>query len=303
MKVLITGGAGFIGSHVVDLLIKNDYDVCVLDNLTHGKRKNLNPNVTFYNIDIRKEDVFNIFEKERPDIVVHNAAQISVSNSLEKPLEDAQVNIIGSINILEASRRFKVQKIIYPASAAIFGEPEYLPIDEKHSLNMISHYGVSKHVVEHYLEVYKKLYDIDYVILRYSNVYGPRQDSTGEGGVVAIFFEKMIKGHAPCIYGNGEQIRDFVYVKDVAKANLIAIQGNRSGIYNVCTNTKTTVNNLFSYIRDIIRNDIEPLYLEERKGDIRQSYMTYEKIRNELGWNPDYSIQNGLMESFEYYYN
>ncbi|MBW9151360.1 NAD-dependent epimerase/dehydratase family protein [Clostridium estertheticum] len=301
MKVLITGGAGFISSHIADLLIENNYDVCVIDNLSHGKLQNLNPKAKFYNVDIRDKEIFDIFEKEKPDVVIHNAAQISVFSSVKDPLEDASLNIIGAINILEASRQFGVKKIIYPASAAIFGEPEYLPIDEKHPLNMISPYGVSKHTVEHYLGVYKKLYNIDYMILRYSNVYGPRQDSSGEGGVVSIFCEKLINGQTPCIYGDGEQIRDFVYVKDVAKANLMAIESNRGGIFNVCTNTKMTVNNLFGYIRDLTRKDIRPGYVKERDGDIRSSYMTYDKIANEIGWSPEYSIQTGLKETFEYY--
>ncbi|MBX4270560.1 NAD-dependent epimerase/dehydratase family protein [Clostridium estertheticum] len=301
MKVLITGGAGFISSHIADLLIENNYDVCVIDNLSHGKIRNLDPKAKFYNVDIREKEVFDIFEKEKPDVVVHNAAQISVSNSVENPLEDASINIIGTINILEASRQFGVKKIIYPASAAIFGEPEYLPIDEKHPLNMISPYGVSKHTVEHYLGVYKKSYNIDYVVLRYSNVYGPRQDSSGEGGVVSIFCEKLINGQAPFIYGDGEQIRDFVYVKDVAEANLMAIEKNKSGIYNVCTNSKTTINNLFGYIRDLIGKDISPVYVKEREGDIKNSYMTYDKIGNEIGWRPEYAIHSGLKETLEYY--
>ena len=303
MKILITGGVGFISSHIVDLLIDNNYDVCVIDNLSHGKKENLNPKAKFYNVDIRDKEVFDVFQKEKPDIVIHNAAQISVSNSLQKPLEDATINIIGTINILEASRIFGIKKIIYPASAAIFGEPEYLPIDENHPLNMISPYGVSKHTVEHYLGVYKKLYNIDYMVLRYSNVYGPRQDSSGEGGVVSIFCEMLINSKSPYIYGDGEQIRDFVYVKDVAKANLMAIESNECGIYNVCTNTKITVNNLFGYIKDLIGKDIRPIHGKEREGDIRNSYMTYDKIRNEIGWSPKYSIQNGLEETLKYYCN
>lgn len=301
MKVIVTGGAGFIGSHIVDLLIENDFEVCVIDNLIHGKKENINSQAKFYKLDIRDESILEIFEKERPDIVIHNAAQISVPNSIEDPIEDSSINIMGSINIIEAARISGVKKIIYPASAAIFGEPQYLPVDENHPLNMISPYGITKHTVEHYLYVYKQLYNIDYTVLRYSNVYGPKQDSSGEGGVVSIFCEKLLRNEIPNIYGDGEQIRDFVYVKDVARANLIAIKSDNSEIYNVCTNTKITVNSLFNCIADILHKDIKPIYTDEREGDIRYSYMSYDKIESELGWKPEYSLSDGIEETLNYY--
>lgn len=301
MKVLITGGAGFIGSHIVDLLIRNKHDVVIVDNMSHGKFENINSNAMLYKVDIRNEEVYKVFQKEKPDVVIHNAAQINVSNSIENPVEDASINILGTINVLEASRKCEVKKIIYPDSAAIFGEPEYLPIDENHPLNMISNYGVSKHTVEHYLEVYKKLYNIDYIVLRYSNVYGPRQDSSGEGGVVAIFCEKLINGKPIYIYGDGKQVRDFVYVKDVAMANLACLDVNKSGMYNVCSNTKTSINELLFKIRNIVDKNVIPVYIEARKGDIKRSYMSYDKINNDLGWKPKYSLDKGLMESIRYY--
>lgn len=302
MKVLVTGGAGFIGSHIVDLLIKNDYEVCVIDNLAHGKKSNINSKAKFYKIDIRDKGILDIFKNEKPEFIVHNAAQISVLKSIENPIDDADININGTLNILEAARKTDVKKIIYSASAAIFGEPEYLPIDEKHSLNMISNYGVSKHTVEHYLNVYKKLYDMDYIVLRYSNVYGPRQDSSGEGGVVAIFCEKIIKNQSPYIFGDGTQTRDFVYVKDVARANLMAIKSNKVGVFNVCTNTKISVKKLFYCIKNIIDNkDIKPIYTEKRYGDIKNSYMSYKKISDEIGWVPEYNIGRGLKETIKFY--
>lgn len=302
MKVLVTGGAGFIGSHIVDLLIKNGYEVCIIDNLTHGKKSNINSKAKFYKIDIRDKGILDIFKNEKPEFIVHNAAQISVLKSIENPIDDADININGTLNILEVARKTDVKKIIYSASAAIFGEPEYLPIDEKHSLNMISNYGVSKHTVEHYLKVYKKLYDMDYIALRYSNVYGPRQDSSGEGGVVAIFCEKIIKNESPYIFGDGKQTRDFVYVKDVARANLMAIKSNKIGVFNVCTNIKISVKKLFHCIKNIIDNkDIKPIYTEERDGDIKNSYMSYKKILNEIGWKPEYDIVKGLKETIKFY--
>ncbi|WP_160683806.1 SDR family oxidoreductase [Clostridium sp. C2-6-12] len=301
MKILVTGGAGFIGSNTVDMLIDNDFEVCVIDNLSHGKKENINSKAKFYKADIRDEAIFEILKNEKPDIVIHNAAQISVPNSINDPIEDASINIMGTINIIEAARTCGVKKIIYPASAAIFGEPQYLPVDEKHPLNMISPYGITKHTVEHYLYVYKQLYNIDYTVLRYSNVYGPRQDSSGEGGVVSIFCEKLLRNEAPNIYGDGEQIRDFVYVKDVAKANLIAIKSNGSEIYNVCTNSRTTVNSLFYCIAEILGKNIKPIYALEREGDIKNSYMSYDKIQEELGWKPEYSLENGIEETLNYY--
>lgn len=294
MKVIVTGGAGFIGSHIVDLLIEKGYDVCVIDNLIHGKKENINSKAKFYQIDIRDKNIIEIFKNEKSDILIHHAAQIKVPISIKNPILDADINISGSINLLEAARKTGVKKVIYPSSAAIFGEPKYLPIDENHPLGMISGYGVSKHTVEHYLSVYKALYGIDYVVLRYSNVYGPRQDSGGEGGVVAIFSEKFLKDERPYIFGDGEQIRDFVYVKDVAKANLMAIEADKNGIFNVCTNEKTTINELVNIFQYILDKNISPIYTEKREGDISSSYMSYEKIYRDIGWKPKFGLKQGL---------
>ncbi|NOW85434.1 UDP-glucose 4-epimerase [Clostridium beijerinckii] len=301
MKILITGGAGFIGSHVVDLLIENGHEVCILDNMSHGKIENINSKAFLYRFDIRDEKVIEIFKEEKPEVLIHNAAQISVPYSVEDPINDASVNIIGTLNILEAARKSGVKKIIYPASAAIFGNPEYLPIDEKHPLEMLCGYGVTKHTVEHYLKIYKNLYNIDYVCLRYSNVYGPRQDSSGEGGVVAIFCEKMLENESPFIYGDGEQIRDFVYVKDIARANIMAIESNSCGIYNISTNQKVRVNELFQLIGKALNRNIKPIYTNTREGDIRNSYMSYEKAKKHLGWKPEYNLIDGVIETINYY--
>lgn len=301
MKVLVTGGAGFIGSNVVDLLIDRNYEVCIVDSLIHGQKANINPKAVFYEMDIRDEKIVEIFKKEKPDYLIHNAAQICVANSITDPINDASINIMGTINILEAAKQAGVKKIIYPASAAIFGEPAYLPIDEEHPLDMISGYGVSKHTVEHYLKVYKTLYNIDYVSLRYSNVYGPRQDSSGEGGVIAIFCEKLLKGEKPHIYGDGEQIRDFVFVGDVAIANLLAIESNMSGIFNICTNSKVTINMLFKTMNEILNKNIEAVYTDKREGDIKNSYMTYKKINDKFGWKPATLLKDGLRKTLDYY--
>ena len=301
MNIIITGGAGFIGSNIADLLINKGYRVIIIDDLSHGKIKNVNSKTKFYKCDIRDPKILEIFKKEKPQVLIHEAAQISVSSSINDPINDASINILGTLNLLEACRKTGVERIIYPASAAIFGEPEYLPIDENHPLNMVSGYGVTKHTVEHYLQVYKSLYDINYVALRYSNVYGPRQDSSGEGGVVAIFTEKLINNEMPYIYGDGEQIRDFVYVKDVAKANLMALTAGDNEIFNVSTNYKITINSLLQVINLELGKEIKPNYAQERKGDIRNSYLKYDKIEESLGWTPDYDIESGIRETIDYY--
>lgn len=301
MKILVTGGAGFIGSNIVDGFIENGHDVIVVDNFSHGNKNNINKKARVYNIDIRDKDLYKVFEKERPEIVCHHAAQISVPKSIDNPIEDADINIIGSLNLLECCRIYGVKKVTYPASAAIFGEPQYLPVDEAHPLDMMCGYGITKHTIEHYLETYSKLYGIKYTVMRYSNVYGPRQDSTGEGGVVAIFCENMLENKVPLIFGDGTQTRDFVFVKDVVNANIIALTDLNNGIYNVATDTKISVNELFNTVNILLDKNMRPIYKEERKGDIKHSYMTYNKINKECGWEPKYSLEEGLKQTINYY--
>jgi UDP-glucose 4-epimerase len=303
MKIMITGGAGFIGSHIADLLVSEGHDVAVIDSLVHGKLENLNEKVRFYEYDIRDRGIRTAFEEFRPEVLIHEAAQIKVPNSIKDPLYDAEVNILGTLNLLECCREFKVRKVIYPATAAMFSDPQYLPIDEKHPLSMMSGYGVSKHTVEHYLEVYSKLYNLSYTVLRYSNVYGPRQDSTGEGGVVAIFCEKMTEGLVPEIYGDGNQTRDFIYVKDVAKANALALDSLDNEIYNCCTGTEISVIELYKEIaRDLGFNGL-PVFREPREGDIYRTYMTYKKLNDAIGWAPSWNISGGIRETLDYYRN
>lgn len=301
MKILVTGGAGFIGSHIVDKYIENGHDVTIIDNLVHGKEENINKKAKFINKDIRDKELYKIFEDEKFDVVCHQAAQISVPSSIEDPMYDADINILGTLNLLECCRKYGVKKVIYPASAAIFGEPQYLPIDEQHPLNMQCGYGVTKHTVEHYLDVYNKLYGVKYTVFRYANVYGPRQDATGEGGVVAIFSEKFLENQAPFIFGDGEQTRDFVYVKDVAEANLIALESLDNDIFNVSTNVKVSVNELFEIFNKLTQNSLKPIYKEERFGDIKNSYMTYDKIASSSAWKPHYKLKEGLEETLNFY--
>ncbi|MDO8690820.1 MAG: NAD-dependent epimerase/dehydratase family protein, partial [Dehalococcoidia bacterium] len=219
MKVLVTGGAGFIGSHVVDGLIAQGHRVVVVDNLSTGSRDNLNPQAFFYEVDIRSPQLVEVFAQERPDLVDHHAAQMSVNRSVQNPREDAEINVLGSLNVIECCRNFGVKKVVYISTGgAMYGEPQYLPCDEAHPINPLSPYGVTKHNAEHYLFTYRHLYGLNYTVLRYPNVYGPRQDPLGEAGVVAIFTGKMLEGQQAVINGSGEQERDFVYVADLVEA-------------------------------------------------------------------------------------
>lgn len=301
MRILVTGGAGFIGSHIVDAFISRGHEVAIVDNMSHGKEENINPKAEFYRLDIRDIEIDAVFESFRPEMLCHQAAQIKVPVSVKDPMLDADINIMGTIRLLEACRKYCVKKVIYPASAAIFGNPEYLPIDEKHPLNMISGYGISKHTVEHYLKVYETLHGIKFTVLRYANVYGPRQDSTGEGGVVAIFSEKFSRGEDVEIYGDGEQTRDFVYVADVANANVLALSFLDNGIYNVSTNTKISVNELFNLFSDLTGKSVQAKYMPSREGDILHSYMSYRKINRESGWAPEVDMTEGLRRTLEFY--
>lgn len=302
MKVLVTGGAGFIGSHIVDGLVKLNHEVSIIDNLYTGSEKNINKNAKFYRCDItNKETLKLVFELEKPQVVIHHAAQIDVQTSLRRAKFDAKVNIGGTINILECCREFKVRKIVYPSSAAVYGDPKYLPIDENHPINPISFYGVSKHTPEHYIKIYSELYDIKYTIFRYANVYGERQGAKGEGGVISIFIDKFLNGEAPVIFGDGDQTRDFIYVKDVAKANILAIDKGDNEILNISTNTQVSINKLFEIMREIFDAKIMTIYRKPRDGDIKDSYLDNIKSKMTIGWNNEYGLQEGLKETIDYY--
>lgn len=298
MRVLVTGGAGFIGSHIVDALLAGGFRVCVLDNLSTGKLENLNPGVNFYHGDLRdKELLREIMERERPGVVIHQAAQASVPRSIKDPGCDAGVNVLGSINLLEACRQYGVRKVIYASSAAVYGNPKYLPLDEGHPAELLSPYGISKYTVEHYLKVYKSLYGLDFTVLRYANVYGPRQDAAGEGGVVAIFADRLLKGTQPEIYGDGEQTRDFVYVKDVAAANVAALDRAGGEVLNISTGVATSVNKLLAVMKEIAGSSAEARYCPERPGDIRHSYLDNSRAKRLLGWRPRFGLREGLRET------
>jgi UDP-glucose 4-epimerase len=295
LKVLVTGGAGFIGSHVVDALVAEGHQVLVVDDLSTGKKEHLNPEATFYQLDIRSPELEDVFRREKPDLVNHHAAHVDVRHSVDDPRHDADVNIAGSLNLLECARRYGVSKFVYASSGgAIYGEPEYLPCDERHPLNPLCPYGVSKLTVESYLFVYGHTYGLRYVILRYPNVYGPRQDPTGEGGVVAIFARQMVRGAGVVINGSGEQVRDFVYVDDIVSANLLA-QGLLTGqIYNLGTGVGTSINQLFASMKSLTGYAQEPVYAPPKAGETFKIYLDASKARTELGWQPEVGLEQGL---------
>ncbi|HLC52221.1 MAG TPA: NAD-dependent epimerase/dehydratase family protein [Candidatus Nanoarchaeia archaeon] len=294
MKILVTGGAGFIGSHVVDTLIRRGDTVVVVDNLSTGKESNINPNAEFYKLDINSGILEEIF-KGGIDVVIHLAAQVSVTRSLENPSYDALVNINGSLNLINLAKKYGVDKFIYINSAAIFGDPQYLPIDENHPKNPKANYGLSKSVVEDYLRIAK----INFVSLRLANVYGPRQTAQGEGGVIAIFSQAFANRKPIYIHGDGEQTRDFIFVKDVARAVICAIE-NGLGCFNIGTGKKITLNGLIKIIHAVCGYEVEKKKAPVRDGDIRESVLGISKARDILKWEAEISLEQGLLETIDY---
>lgn len=305
MKILITGGAGFIGSHVADLLIENNFDVSIVDNLSSGKLENINPKARFYKCDARDSEIFKIIEIEKPQIVIHNAAQLSVRNSVDDPLNDASINIIGGLNVLEACRKIKVGKIIFASSGGVvYGEQQYFPADENHPTKPISPYGVAKLSFEKYLFYYNYIFGIKYICLRYANVYGPRQDPHGEAGVVAIFSKKLLNNEQPVINGDGKQTRDYVYVKDVAAANLSAIRNDFVGEINIGTGVETDVNDIFDILKKAAgKKDLKEVHGPAKTGEQERSVLSYKKAQTILGWEPKVKIKEGLTRTFEWFAN
>lgn len=303
MKILVTGGAGFIGSNVVDSYIEAGHVVAIIDNLTTGKKENLNDKAKFFESDIRNKEVSEIVAQFNPDIINHIAAQIDVRKSVTDPIYNADVNELGTLNILNAAVKNKVKKIIFSSTGgAIYGEVEKKSgADENHKQAPISPYAITKRSVEMYLYAYKELYGLEYTVLRYGNVYGPRQDPLGEAGVIAIFCGKMMKNEIPTIFGDGKQLRDYVYVKDVANANLLALTGGNGNIYNVGTGKGTSVNELFEILKDLLDFKDSPIYAEARSGELFRSVLNTKKIKRDLGWKPNFSTKKGLKETLKWY--
>jgi len=307
MNILVTGGAGFIASHVVDKLVAaggsgtTGHHVAVLDNLTSGKRANVNQQAIFHHIDIRDPAVEDILASFGAEVVIHHAAQTEVSRSAANPALDADINIIGSINLLEACRRRGVRKVIYASSAAVYGTPQCLPIDETHVVAPLSGYGISKHTVEHYLAVYNSLYGLEYTVLRYANAYGIRQDPRVEGGVVSIFIDRLLQGKSCSIQGDGLQTRDFVYVTDIAEANVLALEACNGDTLNIGTGKAVSVRELYDTMAGMF-SEVRPVeYVAARTGDIHDSCFDSHLARERLGWAPQVSLAEGLQLTVDYY--
>ena len=302
MKIIVTGGAGFIGSNIVDALIKEGHKVAVVDNLSTGREENVNASAQFFNADITDAEALeNVFEDFRPEVIFHAAAQIDVRKSVDAPAFDAEINVIGSVNLFKLAVNYGVRRIAYSSTGgALYGEPKTLPAAEETPIEPLSPYGVSKYCVESYLNYFKRLYGLERVILRYANVYGPRQDPLGEAGVVAIFTGKILKGEKPVIYGDGTQTRDYVYVDDVVRANLIALAG-KEGVYNIGTGIETSVNELVNVFGKVLQAEISPQYTQARKGEVHRISLDGELAKKELGFAPKVSIEEGLKKTIEWY--
>jgi len=302
LKALVTGGAGFIASHLADRLIESGHQVVVVDDLSKGRAENLNPKATFHRLDIGDPALADVFAAERPEAVFHHAAHVDVTRSVADPMYDASVNIMGSLNLLECCRAHDVRKFVYASSGgALYGEPVSVPADEHHPVVPFSPYGVSKYVVEQYLYFYHLVHGLDYTVLRYANVYGPRQDPLGEAGVVAVFSVQLLKGDQPVIFGDGSKTRDYCYVADVVEANLLALNDKSGGVYNLGRGIEVTDLELYETVRQAIDSKTKPVFKDFRPGEVVHSALDASKAETELGWKWRTELKDGIAKSVDYY--
>lgn len=302
MNILVTGGAGFIGSHIVDAYIREGHRVVVLDNLSTGKREQVHPDATLYEMDLMDSGIKDIFKQENIEAINHHAAQISVTQSVANPSFDAEINIVGSLKLLEVAAAHQVRKFIFASTGgALYGEQDYFPANEEHPTQPMSPYGIAKLTVERYLDYYRENYNIQPAVLRYSNVYGPRQDPHGEAGVVAIFCQQLLKDQSPVIFGDGEQTRDFVSVLDVALANVTALSEKCKGAYNVGTGKETTVNTIAASLIKASGKSVSPRHNPPRMGEQRRSCIDSSKFKKDHGWQPAQLLDDGLKTTFEFF--
>jgi UDP-glucose 4-epimerase len=302
MKILVTGGAGFIGSHIADAYIKAGHEVVIIDNLSFGKKENINLKAKFYEMNICDEGIAKVFEDEKFDVINHHAAQMNIRMSVDDPAFDATTNIVGSLNLYEAARKTGVKKVIFASTGgAVYGDQDYFPADEKHPQRPCSPYGIAKLANEKYLFYYASVYGLKTVVFRYTNVYGPRQNPLGEAGVVAIFADKMLSGDQPIINGDGKNTRDYVFIQDLVRANVLALGDKAEGTYNVCTNSERDVNEIFHTLKEILKSDFDESHGLEKKGEQRRSVCTYEKIQNTLGWQPEVGFMDGMKATADFF--
>lgn len=302
MKILVSGGAGFIASQIADAFIEEGHQVVILDDLSTGYEKNINPKAKFVKANICDKSLDKLFESEKFDVVNHHAAQMDVRRSVKDPEFDATTNILGTINLLQNCVKYKVKKFMFASTGgAVYGEQDYFPADEKHNQQPKSPYGISKLAVEKYLYFYNSEHNLNYTILRYANIYGPRQNPFGEAGVVAIFSTKLLKGEQPVINGHGKQTRDYVFVGDVVKANLLGLKDEVSDIYNIGTGIETDVNQLFQYINGITKANKEEKHGPTAAGEQLRSVITSDKLFNKFGWRPSTKLEDGLKTTVEFF--
>ena len=301
MRITVTGGAGFIGSHLVDRLIEDGHTVQVIDNLYTGNKEFVHSKAQFIELDIRDPKLYSVLEEFRPDYIFHEAAQTEVSTSMSDPMLDCDINLMGLINLLNAAVKLEVKKFLMPSSAAVYGNLDTLPLNEDMIGNPSSFYGLTKLTSEHYLRIYHETFGLPYICYRYSNVFGPRQGNGGEGGVISIFAKAIVQGSPIIIYGDGKQTRDFIYVDDVVEANILGMQHQVTGIYNVSTGISSSVNLLVDEFRNISGKDIEVVYDKPRLGDIRDSVLATDKSEKELLFTAKYNLHDGLIKTYEYF--
>jgi len=300
MRILVTGGCGFIGSHIVDAYIARGHEVVVVDNLSTGNIDNLNAKARFYEKDINR-DIEGIFRKWKFDLVNHHAAQINVRTSVDDPIYDARVNVLGTLNLLHFASKYDVKRFIFASSGgAVYGEPEKYPIKEDEKLNPLSPYGASKIAAEKYIITFANLYRIDHIILRYSNVYGPRQIIKSEAGVISIFIDRILRNDPCLVYGDGRQVRDYVYVGDVVEANILALSCD-SNIFNIGTGVETSVNDLVKIFSSILEKDVAHEHVEPRPGEVLRNVVDCSRAHAEINWQPKVELRDGILKTFEYF--
>ena len=302
MNILVTGGAGFIGSHIVNAYLEAGHRVTVIDNLSSGERRFLNPGAKFYEMDILDAKIADIIKTEKIDTINHHAAQISVSESVKNPLFDANANIIGTLQLLKIAVSSGVKKFILASTGgAIYGDQVHFPANENHPCQPLSPYGISKLSAENYLRFFNEQYDLSTTVLRYSNVFGPHQNPHGEAGVVAIFCQKLVQDQVPTICGDGEQTRDFISVRDVVQANLIALAPTCLGTFNIGTGKETSVNALTDCLLSITSKNISAEHVSPRDGEQRRSVIDFQKFHKSFGWKPKVSLEQGLIETYDFF--